>query len=65
MVQIIDQRTIHAALELREKVDRALNLGIAAETIGAALMLEQGLDPGASAERKFRSLDALLSSTGK
>ena len=60
MVNIIDNNTINAALELRDKVDHALSLGISAETIGAALMVETGLDPGKIKGPIPRSLDALL-----
>lgn len=60
MVTIVDNNTINAALELRDKVDRALSLGISAETIGAALMVETGLDPGKISGPIPHSLDALL-----
>ncbi len=60
MVKIIDNNTINAALELRDKVDHALSLGISAETIGAALMVEIGLDPGKMSGPIPHSLDALL-----
>jgi len=62
MISIIDNQTIDAALELRDKVDHALSLGISAETIGAALMIETGLDPGKINGPIPRSLDALLTS---
>jgi len=62
MISIIDNQTINAALELRDKVDHALSLGISAETIGAALMVETGLDPGKINGPIPRSLDALLTS---
>jgi len=62
MISIIDNQTINAALELRDKVDHALSLGISAETIGAALMIETGLDPGKINGPVPRSLDALLTS---
>ena len=62
MISIIDNQTIDAALELRDKVDHALSLGISAETIGAALMVETGLDPGKINGPIPRSLDALLTS---
>lgn len=57
---IIDSKTIAKALNLRDKVDRALELGIPAETIGAALMAEKGLDPGPVSGPIPRSLDELL-----
>ncbi len=60
MISIIDNKTINAALELRDKVDYALSLGISAESIGAALMMETGLDPGKISGPIPRSLDALL-----
>ena len=60
MIDIIDDKTINAALELRNKVDHALSLGISAESIGAALMIETGLDPGKINGPVPRSLDALL-----
>jgi len=60
MIDIIDKQTINEALELRKKVDHALSLGISAETIGAVLMLETGLDPGKVNGPIPRSLDALL-----
>ncbi len=60
MISIIDNRTINAALELRDKVDYALSLGISAETIGAALMVETGLNPGKISGPIPHSLDALL-----
>lgn len=63
MVTIVDNKTINAALELRDKVDRALSMGIPAETIGAALMVEKGLDPGHISGPVPHSLDALLYST--
>ena len=59
----VDNKTIKAAVELRNKVDHALSLGIAAETIGAALMVETGLDPGKIKGPIPRSLDSLLVST--
>ena len=59
-ITTIDNNTINAALELRDKVDRALSMGISAETIGAALMVEKGLDPGRISGPLPRSLDALL-----
>ena len=61
-MRVIDKNTINAALELRDKVDHALSMGIAAETIGAALMVETGLDPGKVNGPIPRSLDALLTS---
>ena len=64
MVTVIDNNVVNAALELRDKVDRALSLGISAETIGAALMVEKGLDPGRIKGPVPRSLDALLVSAG-
>lgn len=60
MVTIVNNNTINAALELRDKVDRALSMGIPAETIGAALMVEKGLDPGQVSGPVPNSLDALL-----
>ena len=60
MIDIIDNKTINAALELRKKVDHALSLGISAESIGAALMVEKGLDPGKINGPIPSSLDALL-----
>ena len=60
MVTVVDSKTINAALELRSKVDRALSLGIPAETIGAALMVEKGLDPGIVNGPIPSSLDSLL-----
>jgi len=60
MISIIDNKTINAALELRDKVDYALSLGISAESIGAALMMETGLDPGKISGPVPHSLDALL-----
>jgi hypothetical protein len=60
MITVVDNSTINSALELRDKVDRALSLGIPAETIGAALMMEKGLDPGKIHGPVPRSLDALL-----
>ncbi len=64
MVTIVDNNTINAALELRDKVDQALSLGIPAETIGAALMIEKGLDPGKVTGPIPHSLDALLVTAG-
>ena len=64
MVTVIDNNIVNSALELREKVDRALSLGISAETIGAALMVEKGLDPGRIKGPIPHSLDALLTSAG-
>ncbi len=61
-ITTIDNNTINAALELRDKVDRALSMGISAETIGAALMVEKGLDPGRVTGPLPHSLDALLRS---
>ena len=61
-ITTIDNNTINAALELRDKVDRALSMGISAETIGAALMVEKGLDPGRVKGPLPHSLDALLMS---
>lgn len=60
VITVIDTNTINSALELRDKVDRALSLGIPAETIGAVLMVEKGLDPGQITGPIPRSLDALL-----
>jgi len=60
MINIIDNKTINEALELRDKVDNALSMGFSAETIGAALMVETGLDPGKITGPIPRSLDALL-----
>lgn len=60
MVTIVNNNTVNAALELRDKVDKALSLGISAETIGAALMVETGLDPGKVSGPIPNSLDALL-----
>lgn len=62
MVTVVDSSTISAALDLRSKVDTALAMGIPAETIGAALMVEKGLDPGIVNGPVPRSLDALISS---
>lgn len=61
MVTVVDNKTINSALELRDKVDMALSMGISAETIGAALMIEKGLDPGKIAGPLPPSLDSLLS----
>ena len=61
MVTVVDNNTINAALDLRSKVDTALSMGIPAETIGAALMIEKGLDPGQVSGPLPASLDALLS----
>ncbi len=63
MVTVVDNKTINAALELRAKVDRALSMGIPAETIGAALMKEKGLDPGVVKGPVPPSLDSLLVSS--
>jgi hypothetical protein len=60
MVTIVDNKVINAALELRDKVDQALSMGISAEMIGAALMVEKGLDPGKVSGPVPNSLDALL-----
>jgi len=60
MVTIVDNKVINAALELRDKVDQALSMGIPAEMIGAALMVEKGLDPGKVSGPIPNSLDALL-----
>ncbi len=60
MVTIVDNKVINAALELRDKVDQALSMGISAEMIGAALMVEKGLDPGKVSGPIPNSLDALL-----
>ena len=60
MVTIVDNKVINAALELRDKVDQALSMGISAEMIGAALMVEKGLDPGKISGPIPNSLDALL-----
>ena len=60
MLTVVDNKTINAALELRAKVDRALSLGIPAEVIGAALMVEKGLDPGIVNGPIPSSLDSLL-----
>lgn len=62
MVTVVDNRIINAALDLRSKVDTALSMGIPAEIIGAALMVEKGLDPGITDGPVPSSLDALLSS---
>ena len=61
MVTVVDNNTINAALVLRHKVDEALSMGIPAEVIGAALMVEGGLDPGSVNGPVPQSLDALLS----
>jgi hypothetical protein len=60
MVTIVDNKVINAALELRDKVDQALSMGISAEMIGAALMVEKGLDLGKVSGPIPNSLDALL-----
>ncbi len=60
MVTVVDNNIINAALDLRHKVDTALSMGISAETIGAALMVEKGLDPGKIDGPIPISLDALL-----
>lgn len=59
MAAFVDNATVDAALELRKKVDQALAMGITAETIGAVLMAEKGLDPG-GIQTPAPSLDALL-----
>ena len=46
MLSAVDDKLIINALDLRKKIDTALEMGIPAESIGAALMLEKGLDPG-------------------
>ena len=58
--RVIDAAVIMAALDLRTKVEKALSMGIPAETIGAALMVEKGLDPGKVRGPVPRSLDDLL-----
>lgn len=63
MVTVVDNKTINAALELRAKVDKALSMGIPPETIGAALMVEKGLDPGTMNGPVPPSLDYLLISS--
>ena len=63
MVTVVDNKTINAALDLRHKVDEALSLGISAETIGAVLMVETGLDPGKVKGPIPPSMDALLRSS--
>ncbi len=60
MVEIVNNATIDAALELRHKVDKALAMGFSAELIGAALMVEKGLDPGHVLGPMPRSLDSLI-----
>ncbi len=60
MVERIDSATIDAALELRRKIDTALDLGYTPETIGAALMVEKGLDPGKVHGPIPLSLDSML-----
>ena len=62
MVTVVDNNTINAALDLRHKVDEALSMGISAETIGAVLMVETGLDPGQVNGPIPSSMDALLRS---
>jgi hypothetical protein len=60
MVTMVNNKVINAALEIRDKVDQALSMGISAEMIGAALMVEKGLDPGKVSGPIPNSLDALL-----
>ncbi len=60
MVTVVDNETINTALDLRSKVDAALSMGISAEMIGAALMVEKGLDPGKMTGPAPSSLDALI-----
>jgi len=60
MLSAVDDKLIINALDLRKKIDTALEMGIPAESIGAALMLEKGLDPGNNSINIPHSLDALI-----
>jgi len=60
MMTAVNDKMLESALDLRQKVDKALSLGIPAETIGAALMIEKGLDPGRLTGPRPHSLDSLL-----
>lgn len=56
----MNEEIIRRALKLREKVDLALSLGFSAETIGATLMVEKGIDPGKNQIPRAASLDDLI-----
>ncbi len=58
MVKTVKHTSIER--ELCYKVDKALSMGFSAELIGAALMIEEGLDPGPVPGPIPLSLDSLL-----